>query len=48
MQIHALGVLWRRLTFFFMSSGLKSSGSLSPDLVVALDVHVLECYLGHC
>ena len=33
---------------FFMSSGLKSGGSLSPDLVVVLDTHVLECYLGHC
>ena len=34
--------------FFFLSSGLKSSRSLSPDLFVALDAHVLECYLGHC
>ena len=33
---------------FFMSSGLKSGGSLSPDLVVVLDAHVLECSLGHC
>ena len=33
---------------FFMSSGLKSGGSLSPDLVVVLDAHVLECYLGYC
>ena len=33
---------------FFMSSGLKSCGSLSPDLVGGLDAHVLECYLGHC
>ena len=32
---------------FFMSSGLKSGRSLSPDLVVVLDAHVLECYLGH-
>ena len=36
------------LLFFIMSSGLKSGGSLSPDLVVVLDAHVLECYLGHC
>lgn len=35
-------------SLLFMSSGLKSGGSLSPDLVVVLDTHVLECYLGHC
>ena len=35
-------------SLFFMSSGLKSGRSLSPDLVVVLDAHVLECYLGHC
>ena len=32
---------------FFMSSGLKSGRSLSPDFVFVLDAHVLECYLGH-
>ena len=33
---------------FFMSSGQEAGGSLSPDLVVILDAHVLEYYLGHC
>ena len=35
------------LFFIFLFFGLKSGGSLSPDLVVVLDAHVLECYLGH-
>lgn len=41
MQIHPLGVLWRRLAFIFvpvfMGSEQETSGSLSPELAVVLD-----------
>ena len=38
MQIHPLGVLWRRLTFFFfMGSEQEAGGSLFPELAVVLD-----------
>ena len=36
------------LLVFPGGDSLKADGSLSPDLVVVLDAHVLECYLGHC
>ena len=41
MQMHPLGVLWRRLAFIFvpvfMGSEQETSGSLSPELAVVLD-----------
>ena len=44
MQIHPLGVLWRRLAFIFyfsvpvfMGSEQEAGGSLSPELAVVLD-----------